>query len=313
MSATPRATPVVQPPLPKTTADDAPLPKQLKAPIVVVAGGSEWEHDAGDFVIGRDAEANAVLEDPLVSRFHARLCVGPDGRVTLEDLHSANGVFVNGCKLSRPSTLLGEGDRLLIGTTEVSVFSMRASAQVRLGKQISKMPSTAAAPMPGISIEERSTLRSAQSEKEPQRRNFAVTGRSDALTMVGQFAEQLMQSGHPLEAARVLSEHLQNLLKGASAGLNVPTRILDNATRYAVLLHEWTQRATWLEYVLELHLAAHQIPTNASLDELQIGLKNGIKLDPVLIRYFLTTIEVREETPTPEERLRLQRIEMLGR
>jgi hypothetical protein len=32
-----------------------------------------------------------------------------------------------------------------------------------------------------------------------------------------------------------------------------------------------------------------------------------------LIRYFLTTIEVREQAPTPEERLRLQRIEKMSK
>jgi len=312
MSATPRATPVVEAPFQKSAACDAPGPRQLKAPIVVVAAGAEWEHEAGTLVIGRDTEANVVLRDPLVSRFHARLCVGRDGRVSLEDMHSANGVFVNGNRLSRPSMLLGEGDRLLIGTTEVSVFSMRASAQVRLGRKLSKSLPATAAPAP-VAPEERSTMRSGPSDKPLPKRMVAVTGRSDAINMVGQFAEQLMESGHAMEAARVLSEHLQNLLKGASAGLSVPARILEAATTFAIRLHVWTQRTTWLEYVLELHLAAHQVPADSSLDELVAALGETTKLDPVLVRYFLTTIAVRAGTPTDAERGRLQRIQQLAK
>jgi hypothetical protein len=122
-----------------------------------------------------------------------------------------------------------------------------------------------------------------------------------------------MDSGHPREAARVLSEHLQNLLKGASVGLNVPPRILESATGYALRLQRWTKRNTWLEFVLELHLATHQVPSDASLSELESVLGTSIKLDPVLIRYFVTTLETRGEPLTADERRRLQCIERLGK
>ena len=309
MTTTPRATPVVQFPSPKTSACDAPPSNQLKAPVVVVAAGLELEHETGDLVIGRDTDANVVLADPLVSRRHARLIVNEEGRVILEDLNSANGVFVNGCKLSRPSVLLGEGDRILIGTTEISLFSLRASAQVRLGRLVTNAPRSVVHPPPPVANATHSTVRSDPPIPISPKRTIAVTGRSDAINMVGQFAEQLMSSGHPLEAARVLSEHLQNLLKGASAGLNVPTRILETATRYALRLHEWTKRVAWLEYVLELHLAAHQVPTHSSLDELGEALRRQVKLDANLIRYFTNTIESRTEPLTDDERCRLERIQ----
>ncbi len=313
MSVTPRATPVVQPPTQTTTIRETEIPKQLKAPIVVVAAGAEWEHECGELIIGRDIEATVVLEDPLVSRFHARLNVGTDGRVTLEDLHSANGVFVNGSKLSRPSMVLGEGDRLLIGTTEVSVFSLRASAQVRLGRQIAKIQPVAVVAIDATEPPSRTMPSAGNSMKAPAKRTFAATGRSDAMNLVGQFAEQLMDSGNPLEATRVLSEHLQNLMKGASVGLSVPSRILESATGYALRLHRWTKRDTWLEFVLELHLAALQVPSNASLSELESRLGTTFKLDPALVRYFITTIETRGAALTADERSRLQRIERFGK
>jgi pSer/pThr/pTyr-binding forkhead associated (FHA) protein len=71
--------------------------------------------------IGRDASSDLVLEDALTSRRHARIVVLPTG-ILLEDAGSKNGVYVNGARLER-ATLLHAGDRILIGTTELSVFS----------------------------------------------------------------------------------------------------------------------------------------------------------------------------------------------
>ncbi|MFO0961038.1 MAG: FHA domain-containing protein [Isosphaeraceae bacterium] len=65
-------------------------------------------------VIGRDPQAAKYrLDHPNVSRLHASLAVD-EGRVILADLGSANGTFVNGERISRP-TALQAGDRVDIG------------------------------------------------------------------------------------------------------------------------------------------------------------------------------------------------------
>lgn len=74
----------------------------------------------GETVIGRGGEATISILGNLVSRKHARL-VCADGRVTVEDLGSRNGVFVNGVRLVAPA-MLEDGDTLLIGTTQLTYF-----------------------------------------------------------------------------------------------------------------------------------------------------------------------------------------------
>lgn len=49
----------------------------------------------GSYLIGRGAACRLRLEQPVVSERHALLLL-KDGRASLEDLHSANGTFVNG-------------------------------------------------------------------------------------------------------------------------------------------------------------------------------------------------------------------------
>jgi two-component system cell cycle response regulator len=67
-------------------------------------------------VVGRGVEAHFVIPHPTVSRLHARLYVAPHGvveRVTLLDLGSRNGTFVNGEPVR--SCSLEPGDKIHFG------------------------------------------------------------------------------------------------------------------------------------------------------------------------------------------------------
>lgn len=67
----------------------------------------------GKLDIGRDPQAQVSLpEVPSISRHHARLQFGSGG-VTLEDLGSTNGTYING-ELVRERTLLASGDRFQV-------------------------------------------------------------------------------------------------------------------------------------------------------------------------------------------------------
>jgi pSer/pThr/pTyr-binding forkhead associated (FHA) protein len=66
--------------------------------------------------IGRSPDNDVVLQEPLVSRRHARIeCA--EGRCAIEDLGSANGLFVNGRRVKQAT--LAPGDRLRLGNVEL--------------------------------------------------------------------------------------------------------------------------------------------------------------------------------------------------
>src|SRR5438309_3875470 len=83
-------------------------------------GGEYPLADSGELVIGRSSELDLVLIEDMVSRKHAQLTLAA-GRITIADLGSTNGTFVNGEKVRRAQ--LKEGDRILIGT---SIFKLVA-------------------------------------------------------------------------------------------------------------------------------------------------------------------------------------------
>ncbi|MEC9071746.1 MAG: FHA domain-containing protein, partial [Myxococcota bacterium] len=58
----------------------------------------EYTFEEGEFLIGRSHSADIILPSDNVSRRHARLYT-VDGGCFIEDLGSANGVFVNGRRI----------------------------------------------------------------------------------------------------------------------------------------------------------------------------------------------------------------------
>ena len=77
-------------------------------------GGEYPLQEEGELVIGRSSELDMVLIEDMVSRKHAKISLAP-GQITISDLGSTNGTFVNGEKIKRAR--LKEGDRILIGTS----------------------------------------------------------------------------------------------------------------------------------------------------------------------------------------------------
>jgi FHA domain len=72
--------------------------------------------------IGRSKSAGIALQDPEVSRHHARLS-SRDGIVYLEDLASRNGTFLNGRRI-REALELRKRDEIDVGTTRIVVTSV---------------------------------------------------------------------------------------------------------------------------------------------------------------------------------------------
>lgn len=75
---------------------------------------SRPQNQSGILTIGRLPECDLEIASPLVSREHARLYCRPAG-VEIEDLHSSNGTFVNGQRLSG-RVRLKQGDRVSIAS-----------------------------------------------------------------------------------------------------------------------------------------------------------------------------------------------------
>jgi hypothetical protein len=96
------------------TASAAPVATRL----VITEGareGMEMPLGGGPITIGRSSESNVVIRDDYTSTNHARLDLQGSAWV-LTDLGSTNGTFVNGQKVTTPTTV-AERTPITIGTT----------------------------------------------------------------------------------------------------------------------------------------------------------------------------------------------------
>ena len=66
--------------------------------------------------VGRAPGCDLVLDDPTVSKHHARIRC--DESPQIEDLHSTNGTYVNGRPVDGP-TALRRGDRIALGAAKI--------------------------------------------------------------------------------------------------------------------------------------------------------------------------------------------------
>ncbi|MBK8468270.1 MAG: FHA domain-containing protein [Actinomycetales bacterium] len=90
----------------------------------VLAGpdvGIEVPLPVGSSEIGRTVECDVKLNDPLVSKRHARINVSD--KVEIIDTNSSNGVLVGGVRVARVQ--LGSGDTAILGDTEISIQLLR--------------------------------------------------------------------------------------------------------------------------------------------------------------------------------------------
>ena len=93
--------------------------------LVVRSGGGragEYFSPRGErTTIGRSPDCNIFLDDVTVSRRHAVL-IQRDGEISIEDLGSLNGTFVNRRRIESP-TRLESGDEVQIGKYRLSFIT----------------------------------------------------------------------------------------------------------------------------------------------------------------------------------------------
>lgn len=107
------------------------------------------EYDRDIIKIGRLSSAHLCLEDEKVSRIHSVIEVGADGTLSIIDMGSVEGTYVNGKRVNKGT--LTFGDEIKVGNTTIKLEAPAAGAQVEGPTQVVKVeqaPAVAPPPPP---------------------------------------------------------------------------------------------------------------------------------------------------------------------
>lgn len=225
----------------------------------LVHRGREIPLESGEYTIGRAPGSALFLDDPLVSRRHARLLVS-DTTALVEDLRSENGVFVNERRVRR-SVRLADGDRILVGNEEI-VFVVGPYGERPSGTIEVAAPSSA----PWRTVNKLAA-------------GAPSTLEADAFEYLGEIAERMIRAKRGQTAERLLRGHLEEVLTAARATGAVDRAVIDAAASNALRLANGLRRARWADFVIELHLACRVPPCAAVTNALRSALRDLPEID----------------------------------
>lgn len=287
-----------------------------KRALALYLDGEEIALTEGELILGRSPSCDIVIDDMLASRVHAKLTVS-EGAVILRDLGSANGVWVNSARIDMP-TPLRDGDRLLIGTKELSVFAVRVEGSGVGGRSSDEPPTRRVSSVRPAVTSNRTSSRVAKpagpsapsapsSTSTPgmraQRiqeasRSMPHTEKTDAFSQLGLLAKRMIDTGRVDGAIRVLAEHMRNVIEGARDGRPVPEDVLVSASDFAMTFAAAKLDAKWVDYVVELHLNVRRPMSAGLIDQLCSLRRKNVRCNRDTMLFYKAALQ-REEPSLP--------------
>lgn len=267
------------------------------------------ELNAGDFYIGRSPECQLAVDDPLVSRKHAQLTVTAD-TVTVRDLGSRNGILVNGIKMIGPRILI-EGDRVTVGSQEITLLVMRSSRLPEVGQWASRIGVQTLSAMVAAASTEGTGEKAEKQEHTATRQES--TRRLESLVLLGSLAEKALSLGRNDEAERLLGPMFLQALHQIQAGINLPPDTVDQIAKLAARLSGATAKTNWFDFVVRLYLEVGRPCPSPVVDELHGAVRKVKAIDLTSLRAYVEMLQRDLATYGPAERFAVQRIEGLER
>jgi pSer/pThr/pTyr-binding forkhead associated (FHA) protein len=279
-----------RPPSENSRAAESGIRARTRLVPVMRQGQREFRLDRAVLTIGRSATCDIQVRSGLVSRRHARLLVGPLG-VTVEDLGSRNGVYVNSARADGP-VLLRLGDRIAVGDELMILGDVEESVDAA-----GFDPTLAAIPA------QRTRL-----ESVPEDDGSVATRNADVFQLIAGVVDKALAMGRGEEAERLIAKHLESGLFEARAGRHLPPDIARTAAGYAVKLAGATGKTAWLDHAVKLYAALDLVLPLALVDEMYVLLRRVRGMDLVALRTYTDALRVRMGELTPAERFVLQRL-----
>jgi pSer/pThr/pTyr-binding forkhead associated (FHA) protein len=244
----------------------------------------------GTIIVGRSSACDLVLDEPRVSAEHARLTATARD-LTVTDLSSRNGVFVNGQRITGEVTLVPAD---LVTFAEV-VFEVVARELPDDESHDSDWPTR---------VDFESPFAQQPAEETPSLEAF------DVLASV---IDKALALGHVDEIAQVVADRLARIAIVCEAGGSVPDDTIALAARYAVKCATATGDGSWINLLVRIYRAREEILPVEHIDILYGVIQKLAGVDWSILGEYARRLDTRGARLSPAERFACKRIEGLLR
>jgi hypothetical protein len=275
---------------------------------------TEIDLPVGDVIVGRALECFIRLDDAMVSRRHARLHIGDDDGVTVEDLGSRNGVTVNQ-EVIRARVRLTPGDVIGIGHEE---FTLLVQDPTRRGSTVTGRIDVNVCPGCGEAVPHGISPCPSCGRPLPSARaatmtdvNAAVAAEDGPAAVLNAIGDKALALGRIEEAERILGGSLREIQARIERGHRPSAAQLEPALHRALRLAGQTNKDEWFRWIFDVAGAAGLVLPSAVIDELHMLMfqhkpSSGTAVDGYLRR-------VTAAPGDPEAQFQLKRVAALRR
>ncbi len=214
----------------------------------------------GATVIGRSLDCNLTIEDPLVSRQHARIVIDDVGE-HVEDMGSRNGVRVNGVQIKGP-TPLADGDRVRIGTQDF-VFCRVDPAGKAHSKTtgVLRLCSKCHLPYPRESVSCPNCEATEQTDEETLSGTFGNESQTAwNVQLLVEALERALSLGRVQDAERIVRRATAQVEELVANGGAIDPKALAALAMQAASATTATNDPTWLLWVLDIYRRTDRVP-----------------------------------------------------
>lgn len=221
--------------------------------------------------MGRSANCQVTLDDPLVSREHARIRIADAGAL-VEDLGSRNGVQVNGKPTAGP-TPIKNGDRLRIGTQELVFLELPLSAErpTRASTRQTGFMCHCAACSRAYPAELVACPSCGSRERLEEDTLTGNTQRDWGLELAAEAVARARSVGNIDDLERVLAHARLGMEQRLAEGRSVEQALIDGVGMAAAEIASARGEAGWGRWILSIYASLGLSPP-AALSELLSGL-----------------------------------------
>lgn len=229
----------------------------------------EFDLPIGEVVIGRSPDCHITIEDPLISRRHAKIVVTATS-CTFVDLGSRNGSRING-RYVRGPVVLSDADRIRLGAQELVFFEVGPARRAPRITGAMLFCSHCGTPFPeGARI----CPHCGETPTSPAREDDTMSGvivgppRTWVLQLMGEMLERALATHRLAEAERILQRAVDEFNERKVAGEPVDGPQLTQIADYALRLAQLKRDPSWVRWVIETFKTVDQMPSTPVVERL---------------------------------------------